>query len=101
MHIYGRRAYAVRFHPDNCISGCHTCHRHMTENPLDFQKWVRENVGEGRMEIVNDMRNDINLAKTVKKNLPDVARHYREELKRILALRADGVTGKIEVESYL
>ena len=100
-HYFGRRAYSVRFDPGNAFSHCFACHQTLGSNPDDFRKWALGAIGEGRIQLLRERREDTNLAKSIRKNLKDVAKHYREELKRIKSLRAEGVTGKIEIVGYV
>ena len=100
MHYHGRRAYAVRFHPDNLNAGCHGCHRKMDENPDRFYRWKEEQIGAGRMQMLREMREDTSLAKLHKKNIKAVSAHFRQELERIQELRESGETGTIEVEPF-
>ena len=100
-HYFGRRAYSVRFHPDNCFAHCMGCHNKFGENPDDFRAWAKERLGEGRIQILREIREDSNAGKLVKKNLKDVAKHYRGQLKIMKAKRADGKVGRIEFEGWL
>jgi hypothetical protein len=78
-HIYGRRFKSVRWDTLNGLCLCHTCHRQFTENPLDFTSWLREYVGQGYLDILNEKRNRI--FKTTKAIRADIAKHYRNEIK--------------------
>lgn len=100
MHYHGRRAYSVRFDPDNLNAGCHGCHRKMDESPDAFYRWKESQIGDGRMQMLRERREDSNLGKLYRKNLKDVAAHFKQEIERIKTLREGGVTGKIDVESF-
>lgn len=52
------------------------------------------------MDILREKRNDIGLAKSINKNLKDVAKHYREEHKRLKALREQGEVGVLGILEY-
>lgn len=99
-HYFGRRAYGVRFDPDNAFAHCFGCHQKMGANPDDFTRWATEQLGEGVIQILREKREDIGLAKSVKKFLPDVAKHYREQLKAMKKQRDAGKTGRIEFQGY-
>lgn len=80
-HIYGRRQKVVRWCADNAIALCHSCHRTFTENPLDFDKWVKAHIGEGMVDILNEKRRGI--LKDNKATRDAVAAHYRDEYRRM------------------
>ena len=82
-HIYGRRAKSVRWDTMNGLCLCSTCHMDFTANPLDFEAWLREYVGQGYMDILNEKRNRI--FKTTKAIRKEIARHYRAEIKLLEA----------------
>lgn len=99
-HYFGRRSYGTRFDPNNAFAHCHGCHKHFSANPYYFTSWVEGKIGEGAVQILREKKEDIGYAKTIKKNLPDVARHYRDELERLRSLRMDGATGKLKIIGY-
>lgn len=99
-HYFGRRAYGVRFDPSNAFAHCYGCHQRLGSNPDDFRQWVLGVIGEGRIQLLRERREDSNFAKSIKKNLKDVAKHYREEFKRLKELRDNGATGKLEIIGY-
>jgi len=99
-HYFSRRHKAIRYCPDNVFAHCFGCHQKLGGNPDDFHKWMVNKVGEAMLEILREKRNDIGLAKTINKNKKDVARHYREEYKRIKAVREAGAVGFIDMIEY-
>lgn len=99
-HFFGRRAYGVRFDPDNAFAHCFGCHSKLGGNPYDFHKWAEKQIGAGLIQILREKREDTNLAKYIKKNLKSVSDHYREELKRLKQLRAEGAVGKLKVQGF-
>ena len=80
-HIYGRRYKSVRWDTLNCLCLCHTCHRFFTECPTEFTLWLQGYVGQGYLDILNEKRNRI--MKTNKQLRADIAKHYREEFRRM------------------
>ena len=80
-HIYGRRFKSVRWDTLNALCLCHTCHRKFTESPLDFEKWLREYLGQGYLDLLNEKRNRI--FKTTKAIRSEIAKHYRSELRKM------------------
>lgn len=82
-HIYGRRAIVTRWDMMNAVTLCHHHHRHFTENPVEFHQWLLEELGEVHMTILQEKRNGI--LKGTQETRKAVAKHYREELRRLEA----------------
>lgn len=80
-HIYGRAAKSVRWSLDNAICLCHYCHMKFTANPLEFTSWLEETLGQGHMDMLREKWQV--LMKTNKKLRLEIAKHYREELKKM------------------
>jgi len=99
-HFFGRRAYGVRFDPNNAFAHCFGCHRHMGSNPDDFREWVENKIGMENIQLLRERRDDILLAKTMKKSVSEIAKHYRLEWETMMSKRAAGEIGKIEFEIY-
>lgn len=99
-HYFGRRAYSVRFDPDNAWAHSFWSHQHLGANPDEFTRWVTEQLGQGRLDILREKWNDLSLGKMIKKFQKDVSAHYRAEHKRLKQLRLDGATGKIEIIGF-
>lgn len=102
-HLFSRRHYSVRFcaNPPNAFAHCFGCHSYLGGNPVIFRNWAINEIGEGAIELLTEKHNNINLAKDIKKNLKDVAAHYKKEHERLMQLRADGAVGKLEVIGYI
>ena len=99
-HLFSRRHYSIRFDPRNAFAHSTHSHFHLGGNPVLFSRWAEEQLGSGCIERLIEKKNDTNLAKLVKKNLKDVAKHYKQEYERMRQLRAEGVTGRIEFAGY-
>ena len=99
-HYFGRRANALRYCPDNAFAHCFGCHQRLGANPDDFRRWVAERIGEGMIDVLREKREDIGLAKSIKKNLKDVAKHYKAEYERLKSKRLEGEMGELEVFEY-
>jgi hypothetical protein len=80
-HIYGRSAKSVRWSLDNAVCLCHYCHMKFTANPLEFTAWLQEELGEGHMEMLREKWQV--LMKTNKELRKEIAKHYREEFKKM------------------
>jgi hypothetical protein len=57
-------------------------------------------MGEGCIDILREKANDTSLGRSAKREVKDIAQHYRSELKRSYVLRAEGGTGNIPIESW-
>tara|TARA_R110000765_G_scaffold336357_1_gene426734 strand:+ start:217 stop:396 length:180 start_codon:yes stop_codon:yes gene_type:complete len=57
-------------------------------------------LGSGAISILREKSNDTSLGRLAKREVKFIAKHYREEFKRIHQLRLDGVVGKIEINSW-
>jgi len=99
-HLFGRGSYATRFDPDNSFAHCTSCHFYLGGNPVIFHQWAEAQIGPGIIEILSEKRNNVDLAKSIKKAARDVAAHYRKEYERMKEMRATGVTGRIEIKGY-
>ena len=82
-HIWGRSAKSVRWSMDNAVCLCFYCHLKFTGNPLDFTRWLMEYHGPAKLEILREKWNV--LMPTTKKLRAEIAKHYREEHKKMTA----------------
>lgn len=98
-HHYGRRNWSIRLEPINAESLCYGCHSHYGGTE-DRRKEV---LNKGELEILIEKKNDIQLGKEVRKTKGkgEIAKHFREELKRMQELRAQGEMGRIEFVGWL
>ena len=80
-HIHSRRHKRIRWDATNAVCLCHNCHRHFTEEPFAWVSWLTESYGQGYLDILIEKRNQI--MKTDKKLRAEIAKHYREEFRRM------------------
>ena len=99
-HFHGRGKWATRFDPDNCLSLCYGCHSYLGAHPVQHEQFYIEKNGQELFEIVNERANDTSLGRLAKKSEPEIRAHYRAELERMKALRAEGIVGRIEFEGW-
>ena len=99
-HLFNRRHYAVRHCPDNCFAHCYSCHVRLGGNPVEFTRWAERQLGMGLLELVRERHRDTNMGKLIRKQLKEVAAHYRQQYERMQQERARGKTGRLEVEAY-
>ncbi len=97
-HIKGRRSAVTRWAGINAVCLCHYHHRYFTENPVEFTRWLEEEIGAGALEIITEKSRGIlkNNAATRK----EVAAHYREQLKIMQEKRNAGHQGWLDFVSY-
>lgn len=97
-HIFSRRHRTIRWCKENTQSLCFPCHQWFGGNPADSGQWVTELLGEEFIDRLREKRDlKIKIPKSEEKL---IAKHYREELKRIEHLRSVGHTGYIDFLSY-
>jgi hypothetical protein len=99
-HYHGRGKWGVRFNVDNAEALCYGCHQYLGANPNLHSEHKLELMGEGCIDILREKANDTSLGRSAKREVKDIAKHYRAEFKRIYDLRSEGVTGKITIESW-
>lgn len=97
-HIIGRKHKSTRHDPDNALCLCSSCHGVFTDDPLMFARFVDRLLGEGMYEILQEKKNRI--MKSYKGEEKEKAKHYLNEKKRMLKLRASGVQGRIEFTGF-
>lgn len=53
-HIVHRRTKRIKFHPENAVCLCHTCHVDMDTHPATFHSWI-EKMFPGRWEFLAEL----------------------------------------------
>ena len=97
-HNYSRTNRTIRWCKENALALCYPCHRWFGGNPLDSGHWLEKKIGAGAVEILREkMRSKIKVTKQEEK---EIAKYYREELKKQQEKRANGAQGIVEFESY-
>lgn len=102
-HYIGRGNWAVRFEPLNALALCYGCHQLMGSARGSHDELYERIFGKAAAEIVEEKAKDATLAKQYRrtKGIGEIAEHYKAEYERMMALRAEGVTGRLEFVSYL
>ena len=54
----------------------------------------------GTYEILIEKSNNLMLGKLARREVKEIAKHYKAEYERMMSIRAEGVTGRIEFEGY-
>ena len=96
-HIFGRRHRTTRFSPQNALCLCFGCHRHFTENPVEFANWCAEKFGKKEMERLGRLSKVVAAFK--KHTLAEIQVDLKVELDFMKKARSDGVTGRLEFEA--
>jgi len=97
-HIFSRRHIATRWHPDNAVAHCFTCHQRLGENPVEFNRWAEDFLGKGLLDVVEELKNSI--CKMTKADKEDLYKHLKAEYAAMLEKRADGDTSRIEFKAW-
>lgn len=88
MHWHSRGKWSTRFHPANAAAGCYGCHRYLDTHPVEKDAFFRALLGDVMADEIT------RLAKApgygIKKELRQIAKHYREQLKALEAARMNG-----------
>lgn len=98
-HIFSRRHKATRWDPSNAAAHCFSCHQRLGGDPVEFHYWAQSHLGSGPLEIVREKAHSI--VRLRKHDLEDIYRHLKSEYDRMMKLRANGETGRIEFEAPL
>jgi len=97
-HHHSRGKWGVRFDPINAESLCTGCHF------LDGGTQERRErvLTDAEQEILYEKARDTSLGRIVRKTKGkgDIAKHYRNELKRMQDLRENGEVGRLEFIGY-
>lgn len=101
-HYHGRGHWSVRFDPDNAEAACYGCHQKLEGSPHDFYlRWMKK-LGEGAYQILLEKKNDTTLGKMMRKTKGkgDIAKHYRDELKKMKEAKDSGDMEAVEFNGY-
>lgn len=80
-HIMSRRSLSLRYHPNNAVALCRSCHMFYTEHPFDWNDWCQDQLGG---DFIAELRLVSN--QTVKWTAAlkeEIYIFYKGELKRI------------------
>lgn len=75
-------AVHMRFVEDNAHGQCKRCNRHLAGNHVAYRAGLVSRIGQPRLEQIE---NDQTLRKYSKEGLIEIARHYREEERKLRA----------------
>ena len=102
-HYEGRGNWSTRFEPLNAMALCYGCHSLIGSRAKKHRDLYVKVFGASADDIVNEMSNDIQRGKEYHrtKGKGEIAKHYQSEYERMMGIRAEGVTGRIEFVAYL
>lgn len=93
-HYLGRGNWSTRFHPLNALALCYGCHQYVGSRPNEHSDLMWKLHG---IVVVDGLRKLASQpARGLRKQVAVIAKHYRDELKRLQALRAEGAVGRLE-----
>lgn len=78
-HIMGRRSVGLRWHPDNAIGLCRSCHIFFTGHPFDWNDFCIDKFGEERVAELRLISNKI--VKWSPKVREEIYQFMRDQLK--------------------
>ena len=99
-HYVKRENSAVRYDPINLTSICMGCHKFFHNSPGDNTEWYTQNRGQHILDVLMEKKRDISLYKRNRREVKEIAAHYKAEYERIMKLRSEGETRRIEVVGY-
>jgi len=95
-HFVGRENYATRFEPLCAFSHCYSCHTFFHGNPHLFTDWAKEKLGIDLYDLLIEKSNDIDRGRLARRSKKAIAVYYKSEYERMLSVRAEGITGRLE-----
>lgn len=97
-HNYSRRHRTIRWCKENALALCFGCHQWYEGNPPESGRWLENKLGKGTIQLLEEKKNaKIKVPKFEEK---EIAKHYREELKKIQEKRNQGEQGYIDFISW-
>jgi len=98
-HHHSRGSWSIRFNPLNAEALCYGCHSHYGGT----QERREQVLTQEEQDILYELKEDTNIGREYRKTKGkgEIAKHYRNELKRMEELRANGVVDRIEFVGWL
>lgn len=94
-HFISRANLATRWFPDNATCLSAAAHKRLSENPDEHVAFMRRILGDARYEWLQIRKRQIVRYRASDKKA--MQKHFKDELERIRAMRAEGVVGPVEV----
>lgn len=99
-HIITRSSRSIRWDKNNAVAHCKKCHDWWHKHPAIAGRWADEYLGREHIDSLYLKANSKLKRKYPKTEEKEIAKHYRNELKKMQEQRNDGKQGRIEFESY-
>ena len=99
-HVMSRGHWSVRFDPSNAVALCYGCHR-ITEQrrEVEFLPLVKRLFGDLEWDRV--FADAMKPARSIKRQVPVIAKHYRGQHEAMRKLRAAGSSGRLEFVGWM
>ena len=98
-HFHGRASgNSTRYHPDNLTALCAGCHKLFGDDPGEHVAFIKKIMGDVRYDALRVRKSKV--MKYTKADKKAMASWYRDETRRIMALRDQGETGYISLVSW-
>ncbi len=97
-HTYSRTKASTRLHQLNASAHCHGCHTFFGDNPVLFAEWIEDHLRKDKAQYLRHRAHQI--VKKTKAYKEEEYKHLKKELARMLKLRSEGETGRIEFTAY-
>ena len=102
-HVEGRGNWSVRFEPLNALALCYGCHRIIGSSPKGHEKLYKQVMGDEAWEVLGEKSEDHRLGKQFRQTCGkgEIASYFKSEYERMLELRSQGITGRLEFSGWL
>ena len=98
-HVHTRKHRNTRWCAEwGAVALCKPCHRYFTDFPLEWGEFLAQHFSEDWYDEAK--RRAWQTRKISKDDQADIAKHYREEVKRIELERAEGKEGFIKLRNW-
>lgn len=97
-HFISRKFHSLRWWPHNAVLLCATCHAIVTDDPHEHSTLMQKILGSELLGWLLRRKHQIVRYREADKKA--MRAHYREELERMRAQRAEGVTGMLTFAAY-
>jgi len=101
-HFEGRANWGTRFVPENAISLCTGCHSRVESYRFEHEELHAKIFGPLMKDVIRELSQDIMHAKEIRrtKGKGEISKHYKNEYERMMELRAQGISGRLEFVGY-
>lgn len=102
-HYEGRGNWAVRLDSLDALGLCYGCHRLVGGRTIAHRDLYLKVMGREKLEILEELSRDVARYKMFRQTngKGEVAKHFKSEYFRMVELRAQGVTGRIEFVGWI